>query len=49
MSIEGSTLGGALADGVGVAHGSKTRLADGSADGTANDGMTPLGSGVGTG
>jgi hypothetical protein len=48
-SADGSTLGGTLADGVGVAHGSKTMLADGSAEGIVNDGTSPLGSGVGTG
>ena len=39
----------ALGEGDGVAHGSKMMFADGSADGTSNDGTTPLASGVGTG
>jgi hypothetical protein len=47
--VDGSTLADAPAEGLGVGHGSKTRLADGSADGTTNDGITPLASAVGTG
>jgi hypothetical protein len=56
--VGGGSLGGTLAsseaDGAGiaegVAHGSKTTFADGSADGTSKDGTIPvLGSAVGTG
>ena len=58
VGVGGSSLGGALASadaealGIaeGVAHGSNTRFADGSADGISNDGTMPvLGSAVGTG
>jgi hypothetical protein len=57
-SVGGGSVGGALtasdADGLGItdagAHGSKRMFADGSADGTANEGTIPvLGSAVGTG
>src|SRR3954454_8811558 len=49
-SAERATLGDALGVGRSVGQGSKIRFADGSADGTVNDGTTPVdGSGVGTG